>query len=108
MIYPFNIFPAKIFIGDTGSMSIGAMVAGLALVQNIEIPFILMGIIFVVETLSVAIQIISYKCFKKRVFKMAPIHHSFELSDWHEQEVVRLFSIITLLGTFLAVWWVLG
>ncbi|MDG2348818.1 MAG: phospho-N-acetylmuramoyl-pentapeptide-transferase [Gammaproteobacteria bacterium] len=108
MVYPFNTYPAKIFIGDTGSMSIGAIVAGLALLQNIEIPFILMGIVFVFETLSVAIQIISFKLFKKRVFKMAPIHHSFELSGWHEQEIVRLFTIITLIGTFIALWWIKG
>lgn len=108
MIYPFNTYPAKIFIGDTGSMSIGAIVAGLALLQNIEVPLILMGIVFVLETLSVAIQIISFKLFKKRVFKMAPIHHSFELSGWHEQEVVRLFTIITLIGTVIALWWIKG
>ena len=107
-IYPFNVYPAKLFLGDTGSMSIGAFVAGMALLQNIEIPFILMGIVFVVETLSVAIQIASFKLFKKRVFKMAPIHHAFELSGWHEQEVVRLFTVITLIGTFIAVWWVIG
>lgn len=108
MIYPFNVFPAKIFVGDTGSMAIGAMVSGLALLQNIEIPLVLMGIIFVIETLSVAIQIISFKLFKKRVFKMAPIHHAFELSGWQEPEIVRLFSIITLIGTFIALWWVIG
>ena len=108
MIYPFNIYPAKLFLGDTGSMSIGAIVSGLALLQNLEIPFILMSIIFVIETMSVAIQIVCFKLFKKRVFKMAPIHHSFELSGWHEQEIVRLFTIITLIGTFLSVWWVIG
>lgn len=108
MIYPFNLYPAKLFLGDTGSMSIGAIVAGLALLQQLEIPFILMGIIFVIETMSVAIQIMSFKLFRKRVFKMAPIHHGFELSGWHEKEVVRLFTIITLIGTFLAVWWVIG
>lgn len=108
IIYPFNIYPAKLFFGDTGSMSIGAIVAGMALLQNIEIPFILMGIIFVIETLSVAIQIMVYKLYQKRVFKMAPIHHSLELSGWHEQEIVRLFTIITLVGTFIAVWWVIG
>lgn len=107
-VYPYNIYPARLFVGDTGSMGIGALVAGLALLQQIEFPLVIMGCVFVIETLSVAIQIISFRLFRRRVFKMAPIHHSFELSGWEEKDIVRLFTIITLVGTSIGLWWVLG
>ncbi len=107
-LFPFNRYPAKIFLGDTGSMAFGGLMAGLALIMKIEIPFIIMGIILVIDTLSVAIQITSFKLFRRRVFKMAPIHHGLELSGWHEQEVVSLFTIITIIGTLIGIFWVIG
>lgn len=87
----FNYHPARIFMGDTGSLALGGMLAALAVLTNQELLLILIGGVFLMETLSVVIQVISFKTRGKRVFKMAPIHHHFEMLGWTEQQVVISF-----------------
>ncbi|WP_044600208.1 phospho-N-acetylmuramoyl-pentapeptide-transferase [Candidatus Stoquefichus massiliensis] len=87
----FNYHPARIFMGDTGSLALGGMLAALAVLTNQELLFILIGGVFLLETLSVIIQVVSFKTRGKRVFKMAPIHHHFEMLGWSEQQVVISF-----------------
>lgn len=91
----FNSFPAKIIMGDTGALALGGMVATIAIILKTPFIIAIVGGIYVLEALSDLIQVISFKATGKRVFKMAPIHHSFELSGWHEAKIVSLFSIIT-------------
>mgnify|MGYP004643323341 FL=1 len=95
----FNIHPAKVFMGDTGSLFLGGVISGIALYLKVPLILIVIAIIPVIETLSVIIQVVYFKKTGKRVFKMAPIHHHLELSDWRENQVVMLFSIITLLAS---------
>ncbi|HWH11220.1 MAG TPA: phospho-N-acetylmuramoyl-pentapeptide-transferase [Solirubrobacteraceae bacterium] len=90
----FNAFPAAIFMGDTGSLGLGGAIAGLAVMTKTEILLILLGGIFVVEALSVAIQVFSFQAFRKRVFLMAPIHHHFELKAWSETTIILRFWIV--------------
>jgi phospho-N-acetylmuramoyl-pentapeptide-transferase len=90
----FNAFPAAIFMGDTGSLGLGGAIAGLAVMTKTEILLILLGGIFVVEALSVAIQVFSFQTFRKRVFLMAPIHHHFELKAWSETTIILRFWIV--------------
>jgi phospho-N-acetylmuramoyl-pentapeptide-transferase len=90
----FNAFPATIFMGDTGSLGLGGAIAGLAVVTKTEIMLILLGGIFVVEALSVLIQVFSFQTFRKRVFLMAPIHHHFELLAWSETKIILRFWIV--------------
>jgi len=90
----FNAFPATIFMGDTGSLALGGAIAGLAVMTKTEILLILLGGIFVVEALSVMIQVFSFQTFRKRPFLMAPIHHHFELSGWSETKIILRFWII--------------
>ncbi len=90
----FNAFPAAIFMGDTGSLGLGGAIAGLAVMTKTEILLILLGGIFVVEALSVAIQVFSFQTFRKRVFLMAPIHHHFELMAWSETTIILRFWIV--------------
>ena len=92
----FNIHPAKVFMGDTGSLFLGGVISGLALYLKMPLILILIALIPVIETVSVIIQVTYFKKTGKRVFKMAPIHHHLELSGWRENQVVMLFSIITL------------
>ncbi len=92
----FNMKPAKIFMGDTGSLFLGGVISGVALYLKMPILLILIAIIPVIETLSVIIQVIYFKATKNRFFKMAPIHHHLELSGWRENKIVIAFSIITL------------
>ncbi len=87
----FNMHPAKIFMGDAGALGLGGLLAAAAMVTKEEVALILIGGVFVVEVLSVIIQIVSFKTRKKRVFKMAPLHHHFELSGWPETKVVKVF-----------------
>ena len=92
-------------MGDTGSLALGGAIATVALILKLELFVIIVGGIYVLETLSVILQVGSFKMFKKRIFKMAPIHHHFELSGWHEAKIVAIFSIITVilcLITFIA------
>jgi len=90
----FNAFPATIFMGDTGSLGIGGAIAGLAIMTKTETLLILIGGIFVVEALSVLIQVFSFQTFRKRVFLMAPIHHHFELMAWSETKIILRFWIV--------------
>jgi phospho-N-acetylmuramoyl-pentapeptide-transferase len=90
----FNSFPAQIFMGDTGSLFLGGAIAGLAVMTKTEVLLIVIGGIFVVEALSVVIQVISFQAFRKRVFLMAPIHHHFELQAWSETKIILRFWIV--------------
>jgi phospho-N-acetylmuramoyl-pentapeptide-transferase len=90
----FNAFPATIFMGDTGSLGLGGAIAGLAVMTKTEILLLVMGGIFVIEALSVVIQVISFQTFRKRVFLMAPIHHHFELKAWSETKIILRFWIV--------------
>jgi phospho-N-acetylmuramoyl-pentapeptide-transferase len=90
----FNSFPASVFMGDTGSLGIGGAIAGLAVMTKTEVLLILIGGIFVIEALSVVIQVFSFQTFRKRVFKMAPIHHHFELEAWSETKIILRFWIV--------------
>jgi len=92
----FNLHPAKVFMGDTGSLMLGGVIAGMALVSKMPLLLILIALIPVIETLSVMIQVTYYKKTGKRIFKMTPIHHHFELSGWSENKIVTVFSLLTL------------
>lgn len=98
-----NSKPAKVFMGDTGSMFLGGMVVGISFSTGRPIILILVGIIYLVEAFSVMLQVAYYKKTKKRIFKMAPIHHHFEMCGWGEEKVVFVFSIITMLASVLAI-----
>jgi phospho-N-acetylmuramoyl-pentapeptide-transferase len=90
----FNSFPASVFMGDTGSLGLGGAIAGLAVLTKSEILLILIGGIFVIEALSVAIQVFTFQRFRKRVFLMTPIHHHFELLGWSETKIILRFWIV--------------
>jgi phospho-N-acetylmuramoyl-pentapeptide-transferase len=92
----FNSFPASIFMGDTGSLGLGGAIAGLAIMTKTEVLLILLGGIFVIEALSVLIQVFSFQTFRKRVFLMAPIHHHFELKAWSETKIILRFWIVAV------------
>jgi phospho-N-acetylmuramoyl-pentapeptide-transferase len=91
----FNSFPASVFMGDTGSLGLGGAIAALAVVTRTEVLLIVIGGIFVIEALSVAIQVFSFQRFRRRVFLMAPLHHHFELAGWSETKIILRFWIIT-------------
>ncbi len=93
----FNLHPAKIFMGDTGSLLLGGVISGIALYLKMPLMLLIIALIPVLETLSVIIQVLHFKRTGKRIFKMAPIHHHFELSGWKENKVVIVFSIATLI-----------
>jgi phospho-N-acetylmuramoyl-pentapeptide-transferase len=90
----FNAFPATIFMGDTGALGLGGAIAGLAVMTKTELLLVLLGGIFVIEALSVAIQVISFQMTRRRVFLMAPIHHHFELQGWSETKIILRFWIV--------------
>lgn len=92
----FNLKPAKIFMGDVGSLSIGSVLGVLAIISKQEIIFFIISLLFVIESLSVIIQVASFKILKKRVLLMAPIHHHFEKKGWKEKKVVRIFWLAAL------------
>jgi len=92
----FNTYPAQVFMGDIGALSLGAALAVVAVIVRQEIVLAIMGGIFVVETLSVIVQVVSFKLTGKRVFRMAPLHHHFELKGWAEPKVIVRFWIITV------------
>ena len=96
----FNAYPAKVFMGDTGSLALGGAVATIAMILKLEILLAIVGLIYVTETLSVIIQVVSFKLTGKRVFRMAPIHHHFEKLGWSETRIVTTFSIITVILCF--------
>ena len=92
----FNTYPAQVFMGDVGALALGAALGLVAVAVRQEIVLFIMGGVFVVETLSVVIQVASFKLRGKRVFRMAPIHHHFELKGWPEPRVIVRFWIITV------------
>ena len=91
----FNTYPAQIFMGDVGALGLGAALGIVAVIIRQELVLMLMGGVFVVETVSVILQVVSFKCTGKRIFKMAPIHHHFELKGWPEPRIIVRFWIIT-------------
>lgn len=93
----FNTYPAQVFMGDIGSLSLGASLGVVAVIARQELVLFIMGGIFVLETVSVILQVFSYKMFGKRIFRMAPIHHHFELKGWPEPRVIVRFWIISLI-----------
>ena len=92
----YNAFPARVFMGDTGSLALGGAVAAVAMILKLELLSAIVGGIYVMETISVVLQVGSYKLTGKRIFKMAPIHHHFEKCGWSETKIVTVFSIITV------------
>lgn len=100
----FNAHPAKVFMGDTGSLGIGGAIGAIAILTKTELLFLIIGGIFVIEMLSVVIQVVSFKTRGKRVFKMSPIHHHFELSGWSEWRVVITFWIAGIVLAGLGLW----
>lgn len=98
----FNVKPAKVFMGDTGSLALGATLGALAILTRHEILLILIGIVFIIETMSCILQRYFYKLTHKRLFPMAPLHHSFEKMGWEERDIVKLFWIIGLFGSMIA------
>jgi len=93
----YNLHPAKVFMGDTGSLGLGGAIAALAVISHTHIYLAIFGMIFVIETLSVILQVISFKFTGRRIFKMSPIHHHFELCGWTEKKVVYVFWLFTLI-----------
>ena len=104
----YNGHPAKVFMGDTGSLALGAVMGTVAIITHREITLFIVAFVFVFETLSVIIQVFWYKTFKKRIFLMTPIHHHFEKLGWQEVEIVRLFwaigLILAMAGIIFGVW----
>ncbi len=100
----FNAHPAKVFMGDTGSMFLGGIVVVFAFSTGTPFILLLAGIVYLLEALSVILQVLSVKIRKKRIFKMSPIHHHFEMTGWSEQKIVLIFSGVTLLGVIAAIY----
>lgn len=98
-----NFHPAKVFMGDTGSMFLGGMVVALSFGTGLQVFLLLIGVIYMVETMSVILQVASFKLTGKRIFKMSPIHHHFEMSGWSEVKIVVVFSLVTAIGCAIAV-----
>ncbi|MCM3742749.1 phospho-N-acetylmuramoyl-pentapeptide-transferase [Sporosarcina luteola] len=101
----FNMKPAKVFMGDTGSLALGGAIAMLSILVKQELLLLVIGIVYVIETLSVMIQVTSFKLTGKRVFKMSPIHHHFELSGWSEWKIVLVFWGVALFAAMIPVLW---
>ena len=99
----FNLNPAKVFMGDTGSLALGATMGSIAILTRHEILLILIGIVFVIETLTCIIQRVYYKFTHKRLFLMTPIHHSFEKKGYSERDIVKLFCIVGILASMIAI-----
>ena len=91
----YNKFPAKVFMGDTGSLFLGGAVCGMAIVPEQPLALLIVGLVYVIESLSVILQVISFKTTGKRIFKMSPIHHHFEMCGWSETKIVITFTIVT-------------
>ena len=100
----FNLYPAKVMMGDTGSLMLGGAVAAISLYLKMPFILLILAIVPILETLSVIIQVSYFKKTGNRVFKMAPLHHHFELSGWKENKVVTIFSCITLIACIIGVW----
>lgn len=97
----YNKFPAKIFMGDTGSLALGGAVTALSILTKTEFILIFLGIIYLIEALSVVIQVISFKLTGKRIFKMSPLHHHFEMVGWAETKIVYAFWSVTIIGVII-------
>ena len=105
----YNHFPAKVFMGDTGSLFLGGAVAALAFAYDMPLILILVGIVYICETLSDIIQVGYFKLTHgKRFFKMAPLHHHFEMCGWNEWKVVAVFTIVSAVGCLIAYFGVAG
>lgn len=100
----FNVYPAEVFMGDVGALGLGALISGLAIILHKELLFVLIGGVFVIEALSVIIQVSFYKIFKRRVFRMTPLHHHFELMGMSEPIVVLMFAIAAIIFAVAGVW----
>ncbi len=98
-----NMHPAKVFMGDTGSMFLGGAIVALSFGTERPILLLLIGIVYLLEALSVVLQVTSYKLTKKRIFKMSPIHHHFEMSGWSEEKIVFTFSAVGCVGAIIAI-----
>ena len=99
----FNANPAKVFMGDTGSLALGGAFAGMAIATKTEILLVIIGFVFVVEALSVILQVASFKTRGVRIFRMSPIHHHFELGGWSERKVVYVFWAVSLVTSLLGI-----
>jgi len=104
----FNAHPAKVFMGDTGSLALGGSLTAIALLTKLELLLLIIGGVFVIETLSVILQVISFKTTGKRIFRMSPLHHHYELSGWSEWRIVATFCtaglLFAALGIYIEVW----
>ena len=99
----FNLHPAQVFMGDTGSLLLGGAIAGIALYLKLPLLLLIIAIIPVIETISVIVQVAYFKKTGKRIFKMTPIHHHFELCGWRENKIVSVFSLITLIMSMVGI-----
>ena len=99
----FNTFPAQVFMGDVGSLALGAALGTISVITKQEFLLVIVGGIFVIEALSVIIQVASYRLRKRRVFRMAPIHHHFELKGWAEPKIIVRFWIIAIILGLIAI-----
>ncbi|MGK9043768.1 phospho-N-acetylmuramoyl-pentapeptide-transferase [Mammaliicoccus vitulinus] len=100
----YNKYPAKVFMGDTGSLALGGIFATISIMLNQEITLLLIGLVFVIETLSVMLQVTSYKLTGKRIFKMSPLHHHFELVGWSEWKIVLVFWATGIITGAIGLW----
>lgn len=100
----YNKYPAKVFMGDTGSLALGGIFATISIMLNQEITLLLIGLVFVIETLSVMLQVTSFKLTGKRIFKMSPLHHHFELVGWSEWKIVLVFWAIGIVTGAIGLW----
>lgn len=98
----YNCYPAEVFMGDSGSLSIGAFIGYMAIISKNELLLVIVGFVFVLETMSVILQVGSFKTRKKRIFLMAPIHHHFEIKGWAENKIIVRFWILALLSNIIA------
>ena len=98
----YNCYPAELFMGDSGSLSMGAFISYMAIISKNEVLLVLIGFVFVLETVSVILQVGSFKTRKKRIFHMTPIHHHFEIKGWAENKIIVRFWIIALMSNLLA------
>ena len=99
----YNSHPAEVFMGDTGSLPLGGVIGLIAFMVHQPLTLIIVGGIFVIEAISVILQVASFKIRKKRIFKMSPIHHHFELMGWHESKVVIRFWILSLIFAMIGI-----
>lgn len=104
----YNTYPAKVFMGDTGSLALGAVMGAVAIITHREVTLLVVASVFVIETLSVILQVIWVRLFHKKLFLMTPLHHHFEKLGWKESDIVKLFwvvgLILTMAGIFFGVW----